>query len=123
MGMRAVALVLVLSLVSPAVITAACELSCLQAAHHAATTAGANCHGDEANSGGPAFAAGGTLCHDDDGDAPAATAALGTQTAPPPAIVPASLVVAAPPAAPHAARPPHTLRPPDPRQTLTPLRI
>jgi hypothetical protein len=122
--MRAAALALVLALVSPAVLGALCELSCLQAAHHAAATpAAADCHGHGAQTDGPAVAAGATLCHDARGEAPAATTALGAQTVPGPAIVPTSVAVTPPPATPHAVRPTHTRQRSDPRLTITPLRI
>ena len=92
--MRPAALVLVPALVSPAVLGALCELSCLHATHHAAATpAAADCHGH------------------------------GAQTLPGPAIVPTSVAVTPPPATPHAVRPTHTRQRSDPRLTITPLRI
>ena len=74
MGMRPAAVVLLVSLVSPAVMTAVCELSCLQALHHAASAAATGaCH--EHRSGqtdGPAVSGSAVLCHDA-AEAPAAT--------------------------------------------------
>jgi hypothetical protein len=65
--MRSCALLLVLSLVSPAVVNAACELTCLRAHHHRSAEALATeCHGHDA---APAravavSAADPRLCHD-----------------------------------------------------------
>ena len=65
--MRASALLLVLGLVSPAVVTAACELVCLQAHHHSTGDAlAAQCHGHDASSAPVVSlsAADWALCHD-----------------------------------------------------------
>lgn len=68
MSMRLSALLLVLSLVSPAVVTTVCELACLHAHHHRTGEAVvAQCHGDDV-SPAPAVAMSSAevaLCHDD----------------------------------------------------------
>ena len=67
MTMRFSAVLLVLSLVSPAVVTVVCELGCLQAHHHNTDApSAAQCHGHQAS---PApvvavSAADWALCHD-----------------------------------------------------------
>jgi hypothetical protein len=67
MGMRSCAFLLMLSLVSPAVLTAACELACLQAQHHRNADALASpCHGHAAPPAPVAVsAADRALCHDE----------------------------------------------------------
>jgi len=76
MSMRSSALLLVVSLVSPAVVTAVCELTCLRAHHNTSGEAmAAQCHGQEAS---PApvvtvSAADRALCH---GDAPVPSASV-----------------------------------------------
>jgi hypothetical protein len=65
--MRAAALILVLTLASPAAISAVCELWCLQALHHAAAAADASgCHDGHSAAPGTFAVAGadGARCHD-----------------------------------------------------------
>jgi hypothetical protein len=67
MNMRSCTLVLVLSLVSPAVVNAVCELTCLHAHHHGnAEALAAECHGHGATpaSAVAVSAADPALCHD-----------------------------------------------------------
>jgi hypothetical protein len=123
--MRAAALILVLTLASPAAITAACELWCLQALHHAAAATDAGgCHSGHAAAPGTFVVAGadGARCHDDS-EAPRAIV-KGTA---PLAFVPAVISLA--PAlfsdAPIAQAVPYSTRarPPDVLLTTTQLRI
>ena len=70
MVMRAVALLLVVSLVSPAVVSVVCELSCLRVLHHATGAAYASdCHEHGASAARDTSASkvsgAGALCHDD----------------------------------------------------------
>ncbi len=87
--LRPAALVLMLSLVSPVVVTAVCEVACLRAQHHDAGAAvAADCHGHGA---GPAPAvalsrADQALCHDD-AAAPSAIVVSSQQLASMPAVV------------------------------------
>ena len=126
MTMRAVALAVVVSLGSPAIMTALCELSCLKALHHAAGEAYAHdCHGDatEDTDGPIASSAGGALCHDDGEGPPAALIVAGIG-----ALVVTGAVLAVPTAlvdpVTHRVHP-HSTRagPPDLLQLTTRLRI
>jgi hypothetical protein len=86
---RSAALLLVLSLVSPAVVTAVCEIACLRAQHHqegAATQA--ECHGrnDSTTPMVTISAAADVLCHHD-AAAPAAVIAGGHSLSSTPAVV------------------------------------
>jgi len=88
MRLRPAAIVLVLSLVSPVVVTAVCEIACLRAQHHDAGAVAADCHGHGA---GPAPAvalsrADQALCHDD-AAAPSAIVVSSQQLASMPAVV------------------------------------
>ena len=87
--MRFSALLLVLSLVSPAVVTTACELACLHAHHHRSGEAlAAQCH-DHAASPPPVVAVSAVdraLCHDD-APVPSAIVKATPQFASMPAIV------------------------------------
>ena len=87
--MRCVALALVLSLVSPAVITAVCEVGCLRAEHHdAGAAAAADCHSHGAGPA-PAVALSGAdqaLCHDD-AAAPSAIVVASQQLVSMPAVI------------------------------------
>jgi hypothetical protein len=123
--MRAAALLLLVSLVSPAVMSAVCELSCLQALHHApGQSGGSDCHGHGGQpADGPLLAAsGGALCHDEDTGPPAATAAGAAAPVPVPATV-VAWIAAAPGL--HAGVVQHTARAraPDRLPITTPLRI
>jgi len=121
--MRAAALVLVVSLVSPAAMTAVCEISCRQALHHAATAAAPDCHEHGAGQAdGPAVSGSTVLCHDE-GAPPDATAAGAALAMSAPASV--TLAAAVVPDA-HAARviPRHAgARPPDRLSITAQLRI
>jgi len=88
--MRLTALLLAISLVSPAVATAYCELSCLQALPKTAS-----CHEQESQ-GGPAVSAGASLCHEEGSEGPAAVIVSNAPIAAPPAIVPAVAALAPP---------------------------
>ena len=123
--MRVAALVLVVSLASPAAISAVCELFCLQALHHAAAAAAAaGCHTGHSDAPGTSAVAGahGTRCHDDS-EAPTAIV-KGTASL---AFVPAVISLAptlfddAPVA--HVATHSHRARPPDVLLITTQLRI
>jgi hypothetical protein len=87
--MRCSALLLVLSLVSPAVVTAVCELVCLQAHHHSTGEAlAAQCHGRDASSAPVVTlsAADWALCHDGT-PVPSAVVKASPQFVPMPALV------------------------------------
>ena len=92
MGMRSSALLLVLSLVSPAVVTAVCEFTCLQAHHHSPGDAlGPQCHGHDASSAPlvALSAADVALCHDN-ATVPSAVVKAAPQGASMPAVVSAA---------------------------------
>jgi len=87
--MRFSAVLLVVSLVSPAVVTVVCELSCLQAHHHTTSAAlAAQCHGHQ-TSPAPVVAvsaADWALCHDS-APVPSAIVKASPQSPSTPAIV------------------------------------
>jgi hypothetical protein len=86
---RSAALVLALSLVSPAVVTALCEIACLHEQHHqegAATQAECHGHNDSTARMVAISAAADVLCHDD-AAAPAAVIAGGHSLSSMPAVV------------------------------------
>jgi hypothetical protein len=88
-GVRLSALLLVLSLVSPAVVNTVCELACLHAHHHRTGEAlAAQCHGDDA-SPAPVVAMSSAevaLCHGD-GPVPSAIVKATPHVASMPAVV------------------------------------
>ena len=87
--MRSWALLLVLSLVSPAVVSAVCELTCLHAHHHTGMEAkAAECHGHDAvpASAVVVTAADAALCHDG-ATVPSAIVKASAQLASMPAVV------------------------------------
>jgi hypothetical protein len=89
MSMRSCALLLVLSLVSPEVVNAVCELTCLHAHHHRSADAlAAECHSQDASAAPAATvsAADPALCHDD-ARVPSAIVKASPQLAAMPALV------------------------------------
>jgi hypothetical protein len=80
-GMRFVALMLLVSLIGPPVAGAACDLNGLQRQRQSArTTAAGDCHAPDAAPDGPALTRAAALCHHGDGDV---TAAISTPPRPP----------------------------------------
>jgi hypothetical protein len=84
MGMRVMALALMLTLAVPAAMTVVCELVCARSAHHSDHTAAATCHAQHGHAAGPVLAEAALACHETSAW-PAAAITTAPQQAPAPA--------------------------------------
>jgi hypothetical protein len=66
MGMRHAAAVLLVTLLAPSILSAACDLTCVHHEHHGVqAAAGQSCHEERASAHGPALTDGAaTFCHE-----------------------------------------------------------
>jgi hypothetical protein len=124
MGMRRAAAVLLVTLLGPSIVSAACDVTCVHHEHHAAqTTAEQSCHEERASDHGPALTDGtATFCHGQAATITSTSADVRVLNAAPAAIqLPAALAVSRPQV--RVLAPPTSLSPPGIVIQTTPLRI
>ena len=121
--MRSSALLLIVALTAPSVVTAVCEVLCATHAHQAAAAvASSPCHEHHVETHGPAIEAGAAACHDTT-DLLSNALTVASQDAPAPALVTPLITIAAPAnfLAVHGWQ--WHARPPDRGSTRAPLRV
>ena len=124
MGMRHAAAVLLVTLLAPSILSAACDLTCVHHEHHGVqAAAGQSCHEERASAHGPALTDGAaTFCHEQGVTVTSTSADVRVLNAGPVTIqVPSALAVPRPQAPVLTAR--TSLSPPGIVIQTTPLRI
>jgi hypothetical protein len=122
---RSIAVLLVLVLVGPSLVTATCELTCAMASHHreAPSSPEAPCHEHQGSAPDRAVSANpSALCHDS-GALPSAVVDAWLNTAAIATLPAATIVIAPPPAVQTTLRAPERSALSDPRPAHRPIRV